>query len=63
MGYGMALRSSHGIVWPGKHCMVYGIGWRASHGIWLWPGRQGMGFRSHVQLLFTLGRDKEIVNL
>ena len=39
----MALRSSHGIVRPGGHCMVYGIAWRASHGIWLWPGRQGMG--------------------
>ena len=39
----MALRASHGIVWPGRHRMVYGTAWRASHGIWLWPGRQGMG--------------------
>ena len=23
--------------------MVYGMAWRASHDIWLWPGRQGMG--------------------
>ena len=42
MGYGMALRASHGILWPCWHHMVYGMAWRASHGIWLWPGRQGM---------------------
>ena len=35
MGYGMALRASHGIVWPGVHRMIYGIAWRASYGIWL----------------------------
>ena len=39
MGYGMALRASHGTVWPGGHRMVYGMAWWASHGIWLWPGR------------------------
>ena len=39
----MALRASHGIVWPGGHHMVYGMAWRASHGIWLKPGRRGMG--------------------
>ena len=44
----MALRSSHGIVWPGGHHIVYGMAWWVSHGIWLygiwlWPGRQGMG--------------------
>ena len=31
------------IVWSGGHRMVYGMAWRASHGIWLCPGRQGMG--------------------
>ena len=43
MGYGMALRASHGIVWPGWHHMVSGMAWRAIHGIWLLPGRQSMG--------------------
>ena len=39
----MALRVSHVIEWTGGHRMVYGMAWRASHGIWLWSGRQGMG--------------------
>ena len=26
IGYGMALRASHGIAWPGGHRMVYGFG-------------------------------------
>ena len=43
MGYGMALRASHGVVWPRRHRIVYGMAWWASHGIWLWPGRQDMG--------------------
>ena len=43
MGYGMALRASHGIVWPGGYRMVYGMAWRPSHRILLWPGRQGIG--------------------
>ena len=43
MGYVMALRVLHGIVWPGGHRMVYGIALRESHCLWLWPGRQGMG--------------------
>ena len=42
IGYDIALRASHGIVWPGGHRIVYGMAWRASHGIWSWPGRQGM---------------------
>ena len=43
MGYGMALRASHSIVWPGRHHLLYGMSWRALHSIWLRPGRQGMG--------------------
>ena len=38
----MALRASHGKIWPCGHRLAYDIAWRASHGIWLWPGRQGM---------------------
>ena len=38
MGYGMALRASHGIVWAGRQGMglgiVYGMAWRARHDIW-----------------------------
>ena len=36
------------MVWPGEHVMVYGMAWRASHGVWydlaglvwyiVWPG-------------------------
>ena len=29
LGCGMALRESHGIVWPGGHHMVYGMARRA----------------------------------
>ena len=38
MGYGMASRASHGLVWPEEHRMVYGMAWPATHSI----GRQGM---------------------
>ena len=31
------------MVWPGGYHMVYIMAWWASHGIWLWPARQGMG--------------------
>ena len=45
MGYDMALRASHGIVWSGGHRMVYSMAWRTLHCICLclWPARQGMG--------------------
>ena len=119
MWYGMALRVSHGIVWPGGHRMAYGMAWQARHWVWhsIWYGLAGMAwymvcpgghgmvyemswrarngvwyglvgkawcmvyamlrfcwhvpdpftskghficmFRSHIQLLFTLGRDSK----
>ena len=39
----MACQASHGTVWPGRHYMIYGMAWQASNGIWLKPGRQGIG--------------------
>ena len=44
MGYGMALRASHGIVWPDGHRMVYGMAWQARQWAWhsIWYGLVGM---------------------
>ena len=41
----MVLPGRHGMymIWSGGYGMVYGMTSWAWLGIWLWPGRQGMG--------------------
>ena len=43
LAWDMVWPCGHRMVQYGGHRMVYGIAWRASHGMLLWPGRQGMG--------------------
>ena len=42
----------YGMAWG--HRTVYGMAWRASHGIWLWSGRQGMGLGTYCMPWWAL---------